>query len=129
MNIKDMKLATGSGTTVAYFRVEWPGYMVINECKLIEGKNGLFAGMPQKEYTAAGVKKYKALVYLEKPLHRALPPFLFPKLILFLCRSNRNTWRYLQGCVFIEKVLNIPTIPLNRCIRDTGERFPIGLIL
>jgi DNA-binding cell septation regulator SpoVG len=68
MNIKDMKLATGSGKTVAYFRVEWPGYMVINECKLVEGKNGLFAGMPQKEYTAAGVKKYKAIVYLEKAL-------------------------------------------------------------
>jgi len=28
MNIKDMTLATISGKTVAYFRVEWPGYMV-----------------------------------------------------------------------------------------------------
>jgi len=68
MNIKDMPLATISGKTVAYFRVEWPGYMVISECRLVEGKNGLFAAMPQKEYTAAGVKKYKAIVYLEKPL-------------------------------------------------------------
>ena len=59
---------TGSGKTVAYFRVEWPGYMVISECRLVEGKNGLFAAMPQKEYMAAGVKKYKAIVYLEKPL-------------------------------------------------------------
>ena len=68
MNIKDMPLATISGKTVAYFRVEWPGYMVISECRLVEGKNGLFAAMPQKEYTAAGVKKYKAIVYLEKLL-------------------------------------------------------------
>ena len=28
MNIKDMRIATGSDKTVAYFRVEWPGYMV-----------------------------------------------------------------------------------------------------
>jgi DNA-binding cell septation regulator SpoVG len=67
MEIK-MKLASGCGKTVAYFSIIWPGKMTINECKLIEGKNGLFTGMPQKEYTQAGVKKYKSIVYIEKDL-------------------------------------------------------------
>jgi len=64
--IKDMRLATGCGKTVAFFSVEWPGTMTVNECKLVDGKNGLFAGMPQKEYTQGGVKKYKNIVKLEK---------------------------------------------------------------
>jgi DNA-binding cell septation regulator SpoVG len=68
MNIKDMRPATGHGKTVAYFAVEFPGNMTIYEAKLVEGKNGLFAAMPQKEFTQAGVKKYKNLVKLEKAL-------------------------------------------------------------
>jgi DNA-binding cell septation regulator SpoVG len=67
MNIK-MRLATGCGKTVAFFSVEWPGHMTVNECKLIDGKNGLFVGLPQKEYTQDGVKKYKAIVYVERDL-------------------------------------------------------------
>lgn len=67
MNIKDMKLATGHGKTVAYFELEFPGNMVVRECKLIEGKNGLFAGMFQKEYIEAGKTKYKNIVKLDKP--------------------------------------------------------------
>lgn len=68
MNIKGMKPATNCGSVLAFFSIEWEGHMTINEVKLIDGKNGLFVGMPQKEYTAAGVKKYKAIVYLEKAL-------------------------------------------------------------
>lgn len=68
MNIKGMRLATGCGKTVAFFAVEWPGHMTINECRLVEGRNGLFAGMFQKEYTQAGVKKYKSIVFLERSL-------------------------------------------------------------
>ena len=68
MNIKDIKLATGHGKTKAYFAVEFPGNMTIYECKLVEGKNGLFAAMPQKEFTQDGVKKYKNLVKLDKAL-------------------------------------------------------------
>ena len=68
MNITDMRLATGHGKIKAYFALEFPGNMTIYECKLIEGKNGLFAAMPQKEFTQAGVKKYKNLVKLGKEL-------------------------------------------------------------
>jgi DNA-binding cell septation regulator SpoVG len=72
MNIKGMRTATGCGKTVAFFSIEWPGKMTINECKLIEGKNGLFAGMPQKEFTLDGQKKYKNIVYVEKDLQNKI---------------------------------------------------------
>ena len=68
MNIKDIKLATFTGATKAYFTLEFPGNMTIYEAKLIEGKNGFFAAMPQKEFTQDGVKKYKNLVKLDKAL-------------------------------------------------------------
>ena len=68
MNITDMRLATGHGKIKAYFALEFPGNLMINECKLIEGKNGLFAAMPQKEFIQDGVKKYKNLVKLGKEL-------------------------------------------------------------
>lgn len=73
MNIK-MTLATGTGAgkTVAFFSVEWPEKMTITECRLVEGKNGLFAGMPQKEYTQAGVKKFKNIVRLGKDLQEKI---------------------------------------------------------
>ena len=76
MNIKDMKFATGHGKNVAYFTLEVPEYvpgenppgqsrMIIENCKLVEGKNGLFVGMPQQAYTQAGVKKYKDIIHLQ----------------------------------------------------------------
>ena len=73
MNIKDMNPVTGHGKTVAYFALEFPadtfkpGFefpMVIINFRLIEGKNGLFAGVPQQEYTQAGVKKWKDIMKL-----------------------------------------------------------------
>ena len=72
VNIKDMRPVTNCGKTVAFFSVEWPGKMTINDCKLIEGKNGLFAGMPQKEFTLDGQKKYKNIVKLEKESQKTI---------------------------------------------------------
>ena len=67
MEIK-MTLATRPGPVKAYFSIVWEGKMTIADCKLVEGKNGLFAGMPQREFTDSGVKKYKNIVKLEKEL-------------------------------------------------------------
>ncbi len=78
MIIKDMRLATGCGKTVAFFSVEFSalfeadqrrlGGMTIQECKLIDGANGLFAAPYSKEYTQAGVKKYKPINKFDKDL-------------------------------------------------------------
>jgi DNA-binding cell septation regulator SpoVG len=75
MIIKGMRPATGCGKTVAFFSLEFTVLIenlrmpvTVTECKLIEGKSGLFAAMPQKEFTQDGVKKYKNLVKLDKAL-------------------------------------------------------------
>jgi stage V sporulation protein G len=70
MIIKGMYLLNGDNKTKAFFSVEWPGKMTINDCKLVEGKNGLFAAMPSREYLdkKSGQKKYQSIVYVEQDL-------------------------------------------------------------
>lgn len=69
MQIKNMRKISNGGKTVAFFSVEWPGKMTINDCKLIEGRNGLFAGMPSRKYTdKQGQEKYQSIVYVEQDL-------------------------------------------------------------
>jgi DNA-binding cell septation regulator SpoVG len=68
MEIKQMR-KVDLGKTKAFFSVEFPGNLTINDCKLIEGKNGLFAGMPSRKYTARdGTEKYQSIVYVEQGL-------------------------------------------------------------
>jgi DNA-binding cell septation regulator SpoVG len=68
--IKNMRKLNGDSKVVAFFSVEWPGKMEINDCKLVAGQHGLFAGMPSREYIdkQTNQKKYQSIVYLEQDL-------------------------------------------------------------
>ena len=70
MIIKNMRPLTGDSKVKAFFSVEWPGKMTINDCKLVEGKNGIFAAMPSREYVdkKTNEKKYQSIVYVEQDL-------------------------------------------------------------
>lgn len=69
MIIKNMRKINGSSKVVAFFSVEWEGKMTVNDCKLIAGQNGLFAGMPSRKYTDKnGQEKYQSIVYVEQDL-------------------------------------------------------------
>jgi DNA-binding cell septation regulator SpoVG len=68
MNIKNMR-KVDLGKTVAFFSVEFPGHLTINDCKLIKGRNGLFAAMPSRKYTdKTGQDKWQSIVYVEQDL-------------------------------------------------------------
>lgn len=66
MKIKNMRRVENMGTLKAWFSVEWSDEMTINDCRLVEGRSGLFAAMPSKEYMdkKTGQKKYQSIVYL-----------------------------------------------------------------
>jgi stage V sporulation protein G len=68
MIIKGMRLLNGDSKVKAFFSISWPGKMDVNDCKLVEGRNGLFAAMPSREYLdkKTGQKKYQAIVYVEQ---------------------------------------------------------------
>lgn len=69
MIIKNLRKFSNGGKVVAFFSVEWPGKMTVNDCKLVAGQHGLFAGMPSREYTdKQGQKKYQSIVYVEQDL-------------------------------------------------------------
>ena len=70
MIIKGMRTLNGDSKIKAFFSVEYPGHMTINDCKLVEGKNGLFAAMPSRQYDdkKTGEKKYQSIVYVEQDL-------------------------------------------------------------
>lgn len=70
MNIKNLRKVENCGKLKAFFSVEWDGKMTVNDCKLVEGKNGLFAAMPSKEYLdkKTNQKKYESIVYAEQDL-------------------------------------------------------------
>jgi stage V sporulation protein G len=70
MKIKYMRPLNGDSKTKAFFSVEWEGKMTVNDCKLVEGRNGLFAAMPSRQYDdkKSGDKKYQSIVYLEQDL-------------------------------------------------------------
>ena len=61
-----MNKVTKEGSKIkAFFRVETKNF-VINDCKLVEGANGLFAGMPSREYTdRQGQKKYQPIIWIK----------------------------------------------------------------
>lgn len=69
MNIKNMR-QVDLGKTKAFFSVEWPGKLTINDCKLIEGRTGLFAAMPSKKYVdkRTNEDKWQIIVYVEQEL-------------------------------------------------------------
>jgi DNA-binding cell septation regulator SpoVG len=70
MKIKNMRKISGDSKVKAFFSVEWPGKMTINDCKLVEGRNGLFAAMPSREYVDKKTNKkiYQSIVYVEQDL-------------------------------------------------------------
>ncbi len=70
MIIKNMRPLNGDSKVKAFFSVEWPGKMTINDCKLVEGTNGIFAAMPSREYVdkKTNQKKYQSIVYVEQDL-------------------------------------------------------------
>lgn len=70
MIIKNMKKLDNGSKVKAFFTVSFPGKMDINDCKLVEGRNGLFAAMPSREYIdkKTNEKKYQSIVYVEQDL-------------------------------------------------------------
>ena len=70
MNIKNLRRVDNFGKVKAFFSVEWPGQMTINDMKLVEGRNGLFCSAPSKEYVdkKTNEKKYQSIVYFEQDL-------------------------------------------------------------
>lgn len=69
MNIKNMR-KVNAGKTVAFFSVEWPGKMTVNDMKLIQGAKGIFAATPSRKYTDKNTnqEKWTPIVYLEQDL-------------------------------------------------------------
>jgi DNA-binding cell septation regulator SpoVG len=69
MIIKNMRKYSNGGKVVAFFSVEWPGKMTVNDCKLVQGNNGVFAAMPSREYIdKQGEKKWQPVVWVEQEL-------------------------------------------------------------
>lgn len=70
MIIKNMRILNGDSKVKAFFAIEWEGKMTVNDCKLIQGTNGIFAGMPSREYIdkKTSQKKFQSIVYLEQDL-------------------------------------------------------------
>ncbi len=66
MNIKNMR-KVDLGKTIAFFSIEYPEKMTINDCKLIKGTKGIFAAMPSRKYTdKQGQEKYQPIVWMEQ---------------------------------------------------------------
>ena len=70
MIIKNLRKIANAGKTVAFFSVEWPGKMTVNDMKLIQGNNGLFAATPSRKYidNKSNQEKWAPIVYLEQDL-------------------------------------------------------------
>jgi DNA-binding cell septation regulator SpoVG len=69
MKIKNMRRVS-LGKTVAFFSVEWEGQMVINDMKLIQGANGVFAATPSRKYLdkKTNTEKWTPIVFFELDL-------------------------------------------------------------
>lgn len=70
MEIKNMRKVDGFGTLKAFFEIDYPDEgMTIKNCKLIDGKNGMFAAMPShlKKDKKTGQDKYESDIWLEQP--------------------------------------------------------------
>ena len=59
-----------AGKTVAFFSVEWPGKMTINDMKLIQGQNGIFAATPSHKFLdkKTNQEKWTPIVYMEQDI-------------------------------------------------------------
>jgi len=55
---------------VAFFSVEFPSKLTINDMKLINGTNGFFAASPSKKYMdkKTNTEKWTPIVYIEQDL-------------------------------------------------------------
>jgi DNA-binding cell septation regulator SpoVG len=68
MQIKHLIKVDAPGKTRAFFSVEWEGRLMIHDCRLVEGKNGLFIQFPFRTYQANGQTKYQPIVVVEQDL-------------------------------------------------------------
>jgi len=64
--IKNMNKFNKEGNkTKAFFSVDTKNF-TINDCKLVEGTNGLFVSMPSREYVnAKGEKKFQPIIWIK----------------------------------------------------------------
>ena len=52
------------GKLKAFFSVDLGTKLVIRDCKLVEGENGLFVGMPSRQYEHNGQTKWSNIVQI-----------------------------------------------------------------
>lgn len=65
VKIKRMTPLENSGKVKAFFAVSL-GPLDIDDCRLIDGKNGLFVGLPSKKATIKGEETFVPIVSLSK---------------------------------------------------------------
>lgn len=63
MKAKVRIIANPKGAVKAFASVDLDG-LIINDLKIIEGKNGLFVTLPTRAYEDAGETKYAQIVYV-----------------------------------------------------------------
>jgi DNA-binding cell septation regulator SpoVG len=62
MQIKNLyKINNPNSKVKAFFSIETTDF-IINDCKIVDGSNGLFVAFPSREYEKDGEKKWKGIV-------------------------------------------------------------------
>jgi DNA-binding cell septation regulator SpoVG len=68
MQIKFLKKVDNGSRIKANFSVEWENRLIIHDCRLVEGKNGIFIQFPFRTYQSNGQTKYQPIVVVEQDL-------------------------------------------------------------
>lgn len=64
IKISQMMKTSNAGKIKAFFNVDLGTKMVIRDCKLVEGTNGIFAAMPSRQYEHNGQTKWSQIVQI-----------------------------------------------------------------
>ena len=65
MKISNWKPSQRDGARLGFFDVTLPSGMMLCGCSLINGQNGMFVNLPQREYMKDGEKKYTSTVKID----------------------------------------------------------------
>lgn len=83
-----------AGTIKANVSVNIDDMIVINDFKIIEGKNGLFVSMPQRSYTENGTTKYRDIAYfLDRDTREDFEDAVFKEYDAYMKKGKRSNGR------------------------------------
>lgn len=62
--VKINKIQNPKGKVLAFASVTFDDVLTLNDCKVVDGKDGLFVGLPTRAYEVDGETNYSATVFI-----------------------------------------------------------------